>query len=141
MALTVQQRKAVSGFCHEMRLLVRDLEARLGADPLVARAARRAGIAVSEAPVFVIESVGPYLARYGRQIYAMRDDAAAEEFFLEQSYDAEILASPASEKRDLVTYVIPLVKRAARGLGPAERAEYRERVVTLLDLYLDYLPS
>lgn len=125
-----------------MRVLVRDLEARLGGDLLVTRAVRRANIALSEAPIFVIESVGPYLARYGKQIYALRGAGAdAEDFFLEQSYDADVLAAPASEKRDLVTYIIPLVKRAARGMGGAERAEYRERVVALLDSYLDYLPA
>lgn len=137
---------AVTEFNSGLCVLARDLARRHPQDPKIARAVKQAQTAIRLDPYFVIGEVGPLLLRYRAQIYALvggvDGDGAAEgaaDFFIENDYDAELRACADHEKADLVRYIIPAVKAAARAMAPAQRREYELLVVDLLDHYVEYL--
>lgn len=129
----------VESFNHNLKVLARDLAKRYPADAMVSRAQKRAMNVIAVNPIFVIDSVGPYLYNYREQIYNL--DEKAESFFLENDFDTELKASVNQEKADMVSYLIPKAKDCARTLPPAEKEEYKALVVSLLDDYIEYLAS
>lgn len=128
---------AVERFNHSLKILARDLSKRFPCDPMVFRAQKRTMAVIEVFPIFVIESVGPYLYSYREQIYS--DAENGDEFFLENTFDAELKESVNQEKADMVSYLIPKAKECARTLPPDERKEYRDLVVSMLDDYIEYL--
>ena len=126
----------VDRFNRNLRILSRDLSRRYPADPMVYRAHQRTLLVIGTNPTFVIEQVGPYLARYHQEIYNYTPEV--ERFFLANSFDAELKEGVVAEKVDLVSYVIPKVKEAAMGETPEVREQYRQVVMDLLDDYLEY---
>jgi hypothetical protein len=130
--------EAAERFNHSIKTLAAEMASIYRDDERVCRAHKRINLAVDVAPCDVIESVGPYLLKYGKEIYAMSVSGGGETFFLDKSFDAELSASRNREKVDLVGYLIPRVKEHVRGLSPAGREPYRAIVAALLDNYLDY---
>jgi Holliday junction resolvasome RuvABC endonuclease subunit len=126
----------VDAFNRGIKLLVSDLHERNKNDAVVYRVKTKVFAAVEVQPVLVVDIVGGYLLAYAEQIYADAD--AAERFFIDNSFDGELAEAVDKEKRDYTQYVIPLVKRAWRGLSPEKKNEYRARVQGLLTDYLDY---
>lgn len=111
-----------------------DLYNRFKTDSTIWRAKERIFLAINSNPPFVMNTVGSYLYDYRKPIYAGK-----EEFFLENSYDAELWASVNEEKADLSKYIIPKIKEAWKTLKPKEKEDYKAVVTSLLDDYVDYL--
>jgi hypothetical protein len=126
----------VESFNHGLKVLTRDLARRHPADATIFRAQKRIMAVIAVSPLFVIDTVGPYLYRYREQIYQ-----GAEAFFIENSFDAELKACIDQEKADMVSYIIPRAKECARALPADEKEQYKELVVALLDDYLEYLAA
>jgi hypothetical protein len=131
-----QWRPLVERFNRNLRLLSRDLNQRYPGDPMVYRAHQRTMLVIAVSPTFVIEQVGPYLARYHDEIYNFTPEM--ETFFLENTFDSEMKAGVAAEKVDLVAYVIPKVKESAMRETPEVRESYRQLIIEMLDDYLEY---
>jgi hypothetical protein len=132
----------VNNFNHDIRVLVRDLAAQYPKDATIYRAQRRVMTVTEVDPLFVIGQVGPYLYSYRDQIYAPESDRTAiEAFFMANTFDAELRESIDNEKADLVRYIIPKAKEHASTLSAAEKAQYRDIVVRLLDNYIDFLAA
>jgi hypothetical protein len=130
----------VENFNHSLKVLTRDLARRHPSDALIDRAHKRVMTAIAIDPLFVINSVGPYLYSYRAQIYNLSTpDGSAESFFLENSFDNEIKASVDQNKADMVSYIIPKAKECARTLPPGEKQEYKNLVIAMLDEYIEYL--
>ena len=103
-------------------------------DPRIDRAKKRVMLAVDIDPISIMHNVGPYLYKYRTQIYAGND-----QFFIDNTYDAEFAESVDAEKADLSAYIMPKAKCAWRESGSLERHTYKETVQELLDLYVEYL--
>jgi hypothetical protein len=129
----------VESFNHSLKVLARDLAKRYPTDAVVFRAQKRVMTVIAVDPLFVINTVGPYLYSYREQIYNLDDKAEA--FFLENDYDAELKASVNEEKADMVSYLIPKAKECVRTLPPDEREEYKELIVSMLDAYIEHLAA
>ena len=129
-------------FNRNLKILARDIAARYPEDATADRAKKRIMTVIDVDPLYVIDTVGPYLYAYRDQIFALNDPAAGarmEDFFLENSFDAELQASVVQETADLVSYVIPKLKERVRALPPEEKRQYKELVIALLDDYIEYL--
>jgi hypothetical protein len=126
----------VERFNRNLRILSRDLNRRFPNDPVMYRAHQRTTFVIEANPKFVIEQVGPYLARYNNEIYNYSPEV--ERFFLDNPFDDELKEGVVAEKVDLVAYVIPKVKECAMKETPAMREAYRQIVIELLDDYLEY---
>lgn len=137
---TVSYVQFVESFNHGLKILVRDLIKRYPTDSVVFRAHKRVMTIIAIDPLFAINEVGPYLYSYRNQIYNL-DQETIESFFFESDFDEELKASVDQEKADMVSYIIPKAKECARSLPPAEKKEYRELVVSLLDDYIEYLAT
>jgi hypothetical protein len=132
----------VESFNHNLKILTRDLAQRYPNDPMTDRAKKRVMTIIDIDPLFVIGAVGPYLYSYREQIYALAAPGdAAEVFFLENNFDTELQASVSQEKADMVSYIIPKAKECARALPPAEKQQYKDLVIELLDDYVEYLAA
>ncbi len=145
-------------FNHELRLLISDLAARYPRDATIARTAKRAALITRDAPIYVVETVGPFLYRYREKIYALDsaggagaageagaaeaagEASAAEAFFLDTSFDDEVRAGAPDRVRD-VAYIILKTKECARGMTRGEKQGYFDAVVALLDCYVDYVAA
>jgi len=92
-------------------------------------------------PLFVIDSVGPYLYKYHEQVYALETELGAEQFFLKNDFDTDLKASVNQDKADLVKYIIPRIKEHVRALAPEEKQEYAKLLIELLDDYLEYVAA
>jgi hypothetical protein len=127
-------------FNRDLKILTRDVTERYPDDATIKRAEKRIMLVVDTDPLYVIDLVGAYLLSYKDQIYALESgNQGAEEFFLESSYDSEIRAGVDKEKVDLVSYIMPKMKECVRTLAEDEKADYKRRVVSLLDNYVEYL--
>jgi hypothetical protein len=126
----------VDNFNSNLRILVRDLAKRYPNDAIVFRMQKRVMTVISMDPLLVIKDVGSKLYKYREQIYA-----ADETFFLENSFDAELKAAASQEKADMISYLIPRVKELVRSLPAAEKTEYIELVVSLLDDYIEFIAA
>jgi len=124
-------------FNHNIKVLVRDLARRFPKDPLIDRAHKRVATAVDLSPLFVIDLVGPYLFSYRSQILGGRPEDV-DQFFAENTFDAEIRASVDQDRVDLVTYILPKAKECARGFPAEQKRQYLELVAEMLDDYLEY---
>ncbi len=124
----------VEEFNRRIRLLARSLAEQYPSDATIARAQKRIGLAADVEPLAVLNTVGPYLYRYREQILA-----GDEAFFIENTYDAELREGVAADRVSLAAYIIPKVKEAWAGKAAAVKAGYKDTVVALLDLYLDFL--
>ncbi len=131
-----QWRDHVERFNRNLRILSRDLNKRYPNDPTMYRAHQRTVLVIDTNPTFVIEQVGPYLARYSNEICNYTPEV--ERFFLENPFDTELKAGVVAEKVDLVSYVIPKVKESAMRETREVRERYRQIVLELLDDYLEY---
>ena len=134
----------VEQFNHDLKVLTIDLTRRCPNDPVIYRAKQRVMTAIFIDPLFVINLAGPYLYKYRSQVYALVDQnksGAAEEFFLENSYDADLKASVDQERADLVACILPKAKDCARGLEANEKRQYINIIVGLLDSYVEYLSA
>ena len=129
--------KNVESFNRNLKTLVRDIVSKCPNDALIARVQKRVMTVIALEPLKVINSVGPYLYKYRDQIY--NTDENSEDFFLENSFDAELNAEMNKEKVDMVSYIIPKTKECARNLPKAEKEEYKALVIALLDDYVEYL--
>src|SRR3989338_2325099 len=107
----------VEAFNHSLKILVKDLAARHPTDATIHRAYKRMMTVISFEPLFVINSVGPYLYSYRTEIYSLESDDV-ETFFLENDFDTELKRSINQEKAELVKYIIPKAKECARSLNP-----------------------
>jgi hypothetical protein len=126
----------VERFNHTLKVVTRDLALRFPNDAVIFRAQRRVMTVIGVNPVFVIETAGPYLYKYRAQMYG--ND---EEFFLDNSYDTELKEDGVQERVDMVSYIIPKAKECARGLAPAEKEEYKQMIISLLDDYIEYIAA
>lgn len=131
----------VESFNSKIRILARDLAQQYPNDATIGRAQKRTNTVTALSPLFVIDSVGPYLYRYRDKIYSLEKDNSAVEFFMENTYDTELKAGVNTEKVDLVMYIIPKAKESARALPPGAMADYTRLVVDLLDIYIEYLAA
>jgi hypothetical protein len=132
----------VEQFNSDLKTLVRDVASRYPEDPNIYRAEKRVMLVIGTDPLYVIDLVGKYLFTYKDQVYALEQDGAeAEKFFLDNGYDTEILAGVDQDKVDLVNYIMPKLKECVRALEADEKAEYKSRVVSLLDNYVEYLAA
>jgi hypothetical protein len=129
----------VEEFNHDLKVLVQDLTTRYPSDATIYRANKRTMAVIAMDPLFVIESVGPYLLQYRAQIYELETNSSGVvAFFMDNTYDSELKASVKSEKADLVKYIIPKAKECMRSLGDEGRKPYIDLVVRLLDNYIEY---
>ena len=129
----------VNIFAQNIKILARELLKVYPGDAMMWRAQKRTATITALDPVFVIESVGPYLYKYREQIYAMLDNGSADSFFLENTFDSELTESVVQEKTDMVSYIIPKVKMHVRILPTAEKQVYIEMIIDMLDSYVGYL--
>ncbi|MFA6165790.1 MAG: hypothetical protein WC700_04180 [Gemmatimonadaceae bacterium] len=125
----------------DLKALTVDLHQRYPLDAKIDRAYKQIMTVINYDPLFVIDTAGPYLLTYKDQIAALRGGASEgiEQFFINNTFDDELKRGTDMEKTDLVKYIIPKAKEPYKNLTPAERKPYRERVVRLLDNYVDYL--
>jgi hypothetical protein len=128
---------AVKRFNHNLKILARDLAKRCPGDPMVFRVHKRTMALVDVLPIFVIDTVGPYLYSYREQIYSGGEND--EEFFIEHTFETEVKEIVNPEKAEMVSYLIPKAKACALSLPPEERKEYKELVISMLDDYIEYL--
>lgn len=129
-------------FNRDLKILVQDVAARYPHDANIYRARQRVMTVISMDPLYVIDLVGKYLFTYKEQVYALETSGAeAEKFFLDSSYDAELRAAVNQEKIDLVNYIMPKLKECVRALEADEKEDYKKRVVSLLDNYIEYLAA
>lgn len=137
--------RCVEDFNHTLQVLVRDLARRCPDDAMVASTARRVGVGIQHCPLEPIGTVGPYLYQYREQIIRLAPDqgaaaaAAAEEFFMANTFDAELGQATDQKKASLASYIIPRAKACARTLPAAEKREFLDRIVFLLGTYVAYL--
>lgn len=124
----------VESFNGVLKALACDLVVRYPTDPKIDRAKKRIMLAIDTWPVWIIDTIGPILYGYRDAIYA-----ADETFFLQNSFDAEFEGSVDMEKVDYVTYIIPKVKGAWAEANPSDKDAYKEKVLDLLDAYVEYL--
>lgn len=128
---------AVKRFNHSLKILARDLAKRCPGDPMVFRVHKRTMALVDVLPIFVIDTVGPYLYSYREQIYSGGEND--EEFFIEHTFETEVKEIANPERAEMVSYLIPKAKACALSLPPEERKEYKELVISMLDDYIEYL--
>jgi hypothetical protein len=104
---------AVKRFNHSLKILARDLSKRCPNDPMVFRIHKRTMSLVDVLPIFVIDTVGPYLYSYREQIYSGSEKD--EEFFLEHTFETEVkgLDNPESADTD---------STSTRGMPPVRAA-------------------
>jgi hypothetical protein len=132
----------VRQFNQRIKALTLDLEAHYPRDPKIYRAKTRIMAVANYDPLFVISEVGPYLFKYQTQIYRLEEPgAAAEEFFMANSYDDELKAAVDADTADLASYIIPRAKECARTLPPIEKEQYKKLIVSMLDDYVDYMAT
>lgn len=129
--------KYAESFNRNIKHLATDMKRRMPNDPVVARAHSRIMTAIAADPLYVIDTVGTYLYAYQSQIYSLHSDTT-EAFFLNNTYEAELGKGKDKEKTDMVTDLIPKIKQCARGLPPAEKKEYKDIIIELLDDYVEY---
>lgn len=127
----------VEQFNSDLKVLTRDLADRHKEDAKIWRAKERVMTIISIDPLYTITTVGPYLYSYRAQIYD--ESGTSEDFFLRNKYDAELEAADDRAQADLVSYIIPRMKKTAETLSPDDRAQYMELVRSLLDSYIEYL--
>jgi hypothetical protein len=130
----------VESFNHNLKLITRDLSKRFPNDAKVHRAQKRIMTVINIYPLYVIESVGPYLYSYREQIYNL-DANGNLVFFLDKNYAEELNEVADDEKIDMITFIMPKVKSIARTLAAEEQAQYKDIVVAMLDDYVEYLAA
>jgi hypothetical protein len=128
---------AVKRFNHSLKILARDLSKRCPNDPMVFRIHKRTMSLVDVLPIFVIDTVGPYLYSYREQIYGGSEKD--EEFFLEHTFETEVKGLDNPESAEMVSYLIPKAKACALSMPPEDQKEYKELVISMLDDYIEYL--
>ncbi len=131
----------IDNFNRVIRTLVTELSARYQTDAKIARAKSRVMTVITADPTFVIDTAGPYLYQYRKEIYALEENNGdqSEQFFLENTYDKELREAVDKEKADLVSYIIPLAKESARTLPQDKRNRYKKLIIDMLDSYIEYL--
>jgi hypothetical protein len=127
----------VEVFNRSLLILARNLVRQYPTDPVVGRTHQRIVTVVKIDPLLAIGIVGPYLMKYADQVYALEASDNAEQFFLENSFDAEIREGD-KQKADTVMYLIPKVKECARSLPAEAKKEYKQHIIAMLDNYLEY---
>lgn len=124
----------VVAFNTTLRKLTNDLVSQFPNDAVVHRIKKRVHLAISEAPVDVIEEVGQVLYGYQEQIY---DSNTA--FFLDSDYKKDLSESVNQEKMGMAEYILPKVKEAWKKSQSSTKKFYMSSVQSLLDDYVDYL--
>lgn len=126
-----------ASFNRTIKVLTREVAKRYPTDPTVYRMQQRVGVATEVTPLFVIDLVGPYLFKYRDQIYSL-NGAGNEDFFLTKNYSEEFSEAVDHSRIDAAVYILPKVQDLIRALPPAERGEYKDAVIGLLDDYVEY---
>lgn len=126
----------VERFNRNVKLLTVDLYRRHPSDSFIWRAKERIILAIDLDPVFIIQTVGPYLLKYRDQIYA-----GDFTFFVRNSYDSELKEGVDSDKIDLTAYIIPKAKEVFAGLNIIEKGEYQRTAEALLDDYIEFVSA
>jgi hypothetical protein len=126
----------VEEFNRTLKRLTTTLASRYPTDAVISRMKKRLILSTSVTPLFLIDTVGPYLYKYRTQIYS--ED---EGFFIENEYGAELQRCSSAEEASVSLYVIRKAKEAWLAAKAADRGFYIEIVKTLLDVYLEYLAA
>lgn len=113
--------------------LANDLANQFPKDLTAQRAASQLRLAVDHAPDIVVDAMGEYLVKYGKQILA-----GDEKFFLTNSYDDELKAGVVESKVEMSKYLLPKLKEAWATRPVASRAQYWQIITRMLDLYITY---
>ena len=134
---------AITDFNIAIRLLINDIADSMPGDAEIDRIRRRVMLVLNFTPALAIQAVGHYLYAYHELIYQLEDEdpaksAQAEKFFIENPFNAELGASSDPEKRAMVAEIIPKMKRYAKSLPADRMVAYKQRIVDLLDRFIDY---
>jgi hypothetical protein len=124
----------LESFNRAAKLLAIDTAKQFPGDAKIYRVKERILTAASLSPEILINTMGPYLFKYNKQIY--KGDA---EFFIANSYDEDIKTASDREKTDAVEYIMPKVKEAWKLKTEGEKQEYMEAIQQMLDDYIEYL--
>ena len=119
-----------------LRKLTLELTVRFPNDPAMTRAKKRILLAIETWPAWTIGEIGKGIYKYKAQL-----EAGELDFFLENKFDGErrkaALEDP--EKAKLTDHILPKIKDAFAIADENEQQTYYDKVVALLDLYVDYL--
>ena len=126
----------IGRFTSRTRILVRTLAEAFPDDATVARAVARGRFACEHAPVVVVKNLGYYIYKYRDQVFA-RD----LEFFVQTTYDSDLMESVTRDKIDFVQYLIPRVKAAVVKLDHESQMEFADLILDMLDEYLGYVEA
>ena len=123
----------VTKFNRIIKQLVCDLANRNPNDVDIRRFKDRTNIAIREAPVIVIDKMGPYLYKYKEKIFC-----GDRSFFIENDYDKEVKQSNSNKNINYVKKIIFKIKVVFKELNENEKDEYIDKITKLLDIYIEY---
>jgi hypothetical protein len=134
MSVSAGSAELVDKFNRSVKTLAIDMVKHFPQDAQVYRIKERITLSSNVTPMFIIETMGPYLLKYREQI--CRGD---HDFFISNSYDADLRDAVDEEKADMVNYLMPKLKDAFVGKSDDEKVSYMEAVQDMLDYYLDLI--
>jgi hypothetical protein len=123
----------VSQFNGNINLLITDLVRAYPHDATAARVKKRVALSINLTPMYVIDTVGPYLVKYTDEINARK-----YAFFIENSYDSELKAAVDEQKANETVALMPLIKQAFKQFSDAKKASYAKLVESMLLDYVEY---
>ena len=123
--------ESINSFNSDLRWFVNVLAKKFPTDQKVLQTQRQAKLAFDMLPLAVIDAVGPRLLEHQDAIYKGEAD-----FFLAKTYEDETEGGGAAA--ETARHIIPLVKQAWRESDSAAQKLYHERVVSMLDAFIDY---
>lgn len=126
--------KCVNIFTRRLLQLTTALSTSYRLDDKLRRAANLISLAINEWPVWIIESVGFYLSRYGAQI--LRRDAG---FFLQEDFSADIRVDANRDRASYTEHIIRVLKSHAQALTPADQKPYWDMLTEMVNIYDEYI--
>ena len=126
----------IGRFISRTRILVRTLSESFPDDATVARAVARGRFACEHAPVVVVKNLGYYIFKYRDQVLAHDLN-----FFIQTTYDTDLMESVTRDKIDFVQYLIPRVKNVIVRLDHEAQMEFADIILDMLDEYLKYVEA
>ena len=124
----------IARFTSRTRILIRTLAESFPDDATAMRAVARGRFACEHAPVVVIKNIGYYINKYSDQVLD-RD----LNFFIQTTYDTDLMESVTRDKIDFVQYLIPRVKESVVGLDHAAQMEFADLILDMFEDYLTYV--
>jgi hypothetical protein len=130
-ARAMERGEAVNEFTRILRGLIAEVSRRVPDDPTLASVRRRVGVVVDLDPELVFGIVGKQLFKRQAMIYARN------EYYITDNDLAREVDDSDHERGDLTRYIIPKIRAIWPTLSAADRGGYIDRIVELLDIYVE----